>query len=143
MKKLLAVVVMVLAAVGFAQTLTGPQVVSRLGGAAGCTGSTEAILSCLVQKGLIGQELATTIKAQVSGNINAPMPIDTFTLLVADIANGTAPTPPSVTVAQQQLAQQNIVITTVTPTTVTTVLNSPSVSTGIQQATNPVTRQRP
>lgn len=142
MKKLLAVVVMAFAAMGFAQTLTGAQVVTRLGSAAGCTGSTQQILNCLVQQGLIGQQLANTIVAQVSGNSNAPMPIDTFTLLVADIANGTAPTPPSVAVAQQALAQQNIVITSVTTEVVRTVVNSPSVSNGFQQATQPVTPRR-
>lgn len=148
MKKLLVSAVMLLAAMGFAQTLSAEDMVIGMGPAEGCgapAGLTKkaqalAILACLSQKGVIDAAQNTKVKGLIDSNANVNK--DDLVVFVADVKNGSASAPASAVDAVADLKKKGIEITEATPNAVAKVNNPPLTSAAANQTQTPATPRR-
>lgn len=112
MKKLLAGVVVAVAALGFAAgAMTNLEVVQKMAAALGIstTGSISDILNRMVASGKVSSSWLTKLS-----NGTAVMSVDDFVLFVADVRNGPAPVPATVEAAKTQLTTQGVDVAKIT-----------------------------
>lgn len=115
MKKLLAGVVVAVAALSFAAgAMTNLEVVAKMAAALGIStnGSITDILNRMVASG----KISSTWLAKLSTS-TAVMSVDDFVLFVADVRNGSAPVPATVEAAKGQLTTQGVDVAKITSNT--------------------------
>lgn len=136
MKKMLAGLVLVVAAWGFAQGgSTFGDVLTTMAKAAGVSvdGGPAAILARLMDRGIVGKTWANV-------PLNASISMDDLKLFVADVLNGTSATPASVTAADQVLQSKGVDLSKIDESNpqavsqaLSTVVSSPAVGASIGQ----------
>lgn len=137
MKKILAVLAVLVATLGFAQSAS--DILTRIGGAVvGTQGGASAILERLEKNALIGSELAAKIRALLP---NGEMSVDLFTVFSADVLNGKQNTP-TLQAAKEILATKGITITSVNASVISQVLNPSSISQSAGSSNQPATPKK-
>lgn len=135
MKKLLAVLMLVVAALGFSYAQSAPSfadVVLQIAKAAGVKVDgldAAAVLKLLADKGLVAKEWLAV-------PLNQPMTVDSFKIFVADVLNGSAPAPATAAAADATLAAKGIDPVAITQggdvgAALTTIVSNPEVAKGL------------